>query len=582
MLTETPTDTFTRPQKSFLRSESGSLTILTLFLIIILFLASGFAVDVMRFDRERAKLQYALDRAVLAAADLDQDLCPKDVVESFLSKDGLEDYLLKDRIKVTPEICGSEEITIYGYRKVEAAAQMDVGTHFMQWTGVDSLHTVATSVAEESINNVEISLMIDVSGSMRKYNRLENLKTAAKGFIDYMVETVDDGKLSISIVPYATQVALPDYLMDQLDTYGTNPHSNCINMSDDDLSSMSFDFGPIRPRTMYFTYDKTYDKRPSNELVEKAACAAGEDRKITVLQKDPDILKAHIDSLDPLGNTSHVYGMKWALTLLDPSFRPVISNLAGKEVPTEFYERPYSYGSGRSMKVVVMFTDGISTGDYRVNPPYRSGPSPLWWNGTKQVYSTYNALRKGYYWHDVKILEWDEEKNWYWARAEWQSDPYGNKSYPVLRCTYAVSTNDTCHAYDYSNIEQRTVVGDDGKPAVSVNLTWPEVLESSTPNFIEDLLEEALGSAPAEEFSDKVISETKGYKRKPRVMTLCDTAKSKGVAIFTIAFETDDKARELMQYCASDAGAYYEASGEEIVDVFASIGSSIRNLRLTH
>lgn len=54
------------------------------------------------------------------------------------------------------------------------------------------------------------------------------------------------------------------------------------------------------------------------------------------------------------------------------------------------------------------------------------------------------------------------------------------------------------------------------------------------------------------------------------------------IAIFAIAFETDEKAKELMQYCASDAGAYYEASGEEIVDVFASIGSAIRNLRLTH
>ncbi len=155
----------------------------------------------MRFDRERAKLQYALDRAVLAAADLDQDLCPKEVVESFLRKDGLEDYLLKERIKVTPEICGSEAITIYGYRKVEAVAQMNVGPHFMKWSGVDSLNTVAKSVAKESINNVKISLAIDVSGSMRKYNRLANLKTAAKGFTDDMVEKVDDGKLSISIVP---------------------------------------------------------------------------------------------------------------------------------------------------------------------------------------------------------------------------------------------------------------------------------------------------------------------------------------------------------------------------------------------
>jgi Flp pilus assembly protein TadG len=61
---------------SFLRSERGTMTILTLSLILILFTVGGFAVDMMRYDHERARLQSSLDRAVLAAADLQQDLCP--------------------------------------------------------------------------------------------------------------------------------------------------------------------------------------------------------------------------------------------------------------------------------------------------------------------------------------------------------------------------------------------------------------------------------------------------------------------------------------------------------------------------
>ncbi|MGI9367803.1 MAG: hypothetical protein ACR2O2_03100 [Ruegeria sp.] len=188
----------------------------------------------------------------------------------------------------------------------------------------------------------------------------------------------------------------------------------------------------------------------------------------------------------------------------------------------------------------------------------------------------------------MDILEKDEEKGGYWARGEWQAYPYGNGAngqvgeYAVLRCANADIANDKCLVYDNNYFEMRKIVDSAGNPAPSENLTWPEVLESSTPSFIEDLLEEALGDDPAEEFIDNVMSETKGYKRKPRVMTLCDSAKDKGVVIFAIAFETDEKAKELMQYCASDAGAYYEASGEEIVDVFASIGSAIRNLRLTH
>ncbi|MDA7967172.1 Tad domain-containing protein, partial [Ruegeria sp.] len=62
--------------RKFASSEDGSMTILVLFLFMTVLYAAGFAVDMMRYDRERVKLQYALDRAVLAAADLDQELCP--------------------------------------------------------------------------------------------------------------------------------------------------------------------------------------------------------------------------------------------------------------------------------------------------------------------------------------------------------------------------------------------------------------------------------------------------------------------------------------------------------------------------
>lgn len=47
---------------SFWSSESGLMTIMALFFMLIIFTAAGFAVDVMRFDRERARLQYSLDR----------------------------------------------------------------------------------------------------------------------------------------------------------------------------------------------------------------------------------------------------------------------------------------------------------------------------------------------------------------------------------------------------------------------------------------------------------------------------------------------------------------------------------------
>ena len=58
--------------KGFLRREDGNLIIFSLFMIVGMLLFTGIAIDVMRSEVARTKLQNTLDRAVLAAADLDQ------------------------------------------------------------------------------------------------------------------------------------------------------------------------------------------------------------------------------------------------------------------------------------------------------------------------------------------------------------------------------------------------------------------------------------------------------------------------------------------------------------------------------
>jgi hypothetical protein len=53
----------------------------------------GMAVDLMRYETTRAKLQGSLDRATLAAADLDQVMAPADVVRDYLDKAGMLHFL---------------------------------------------------------------------------------------------------------------------------------------------------------------------------------------------------------------------------------------------------------------------------------------------------------------------------------------------------------------------------------------------------------------------------------------------------------------------------------------------------------
>ena len=571
-----------RLRKYFIDNESGAMTPMTLGFLMIIITVTGFAVDVMRYDRERARLQYALDRAVLAAADLDQDLCPEDVIRDYLSKEGLDQFI--DFIDVQPNVCGSTAVTIDGYRRVEAVVSMDVPTHFMGMAGTKWIRDLKNptilarvhSVAEESIDDVEISLVLDVSGSMNSYGRLTNLKVAATDFVQEMADKTEDGKLSISVIPYATQVAVSDSLMSSLQANfmtgapspgsaftGVNDYANCLNFTSTEFNSSSFDLDLIRARTLHFTPWSTYDRRPTNGIVYNEVCDRRSNREVATMQKDPGTLNTFINNLEASGNTSIDLGLKWGLTLLDQSFQPVAADLAANnEIPAEFATRPNTYASNDSMKVVVLMTDGANTTQYIVKEPYREGGSNLWWNRHEANYSTYDTVREKYYWHDVPNYEWDSDLGIYWAREVWQQCPYGGfegpdpyqvrtqddcpNSYTQARCTGWRQNSSgayECTSFDTNYTRQIAVVDNDGNEVNSGILEWPDVWKRTTHRAIRDLFREALGTTAGNNWYNNSVEYIGRTTKDARVRALCANAASKNIVVFTIAFEAPTQAR---------------------------------------
>ncbi|EEX11198.1 conserved hypothetical protein [Ruegeria lacuscaerulensis ITI-1157] len=576
---------------SFATSESGAMTILTLFLIMIVFVASGFAVDVMRYDRERAKLQYALDRAVLAAADLDQELCPKDVVIDYLKKEGLDKYLTGDP-KVEPDVCGSTAAVLKGYRRVEANADMDIEMHFMKWRGIETIASAATSVAEESIGNVEISLVLDVSGSMRG-SKLENLKKAANLFIDDMFAKTEDGKVSISIVPYSEQVSIPDYLMNKLNTQGTNSIANCVDFASADFATTRFTAfdvtdpvtGIVTPgttlaRTIHHDIGDGSDRRPYNGFVSSTICrpnTSTNHREITILQKDPVALKKEINLLNASGWTSIDVGAKWGVTLLDDSFQPLTKKLVTEsKVPSIFKDRPDQNKGYDTMKVMILMTDGENTKQHKVNPPYNHGTSDIWWNADKEKYSVYDREAGNFIWIDVPMAEKHSRRDWYWVRLYRQDHAYGQGTYMQYKCndySYGV-----CHDINFSRSREKK---DEGSGAVE--LSWPALWERTPKGKIYDIFKTAFGTSYANEWYNTSTTVLNQVQKDPRLTSICQKAKDEKIIIFSIAFDAPDGVKPLLKGCVSDDGAYYEAkdNDKDIISVFSSIGSTIQNLRLT-
>lgn len=560
----------------FAKDDNGTILVLSIYFFLLIVMFAGIGVDMIMFERDRSRLQSTSDRASLAAADLDQTLDPEAVVEDYFAKEGLSDYLISVNV--------DEGLN---YRTVSVVASSDVQTNFMHMTGVESLTAVAGSTAEERIDGVEISMVLDVSGSMGGNNRLVNLKVAARDFIDNMYENSAEGKTSISIVPYATQVSAPQYLFDELIVSNEHNYSRCITFTSDDFNTASIDINSEMKRAMHFdpwSSSSSTDGRSTDpmKLVQYPVCENDPAREMMVLQDDTSALKSFISDFEAGGNTSIDVGMKWGAALLDPSMKPVIENLVGDHVVSEnFIERPETYASGESLKIIVLMTDGQNTSQYYVEDEFRSGDSNIWWNDDHEEvekYSVYIGL-------DVDDNDGDgivDEGLFYWPHDEtWNDHAYGNGTYEETtydRVCKSYRRNGSCRRY--KTVETISVVDEPGQAEIVsyadlwayTHLSW-----NSNNNYAPWMGYDDASNDWFWGVFDWVGTTTKNARTK----SICDAAKDESILIYTIAFEAPQAGEVVLQDCASSDGHFFSVDGLEIADAFNSIASSIRKLRLT-
>ena len=507
-------------------NDDGAMTYPTIAFMLMMLGIGGIGVDFMRMERDRIHLQATLDRAVLAAADLDQTLDGKLVVQDYLTKAGLEEYYSAENVVV--------DDTTLGRKSVSAFIDATFRTHLLKFVNERYIDEVdfpiyAASKAEESIDNLEISLVLDVSGSMRG-SRLSNLKVAAKDFIETMVANTEDGKMSVSIVPYATQVSVSDSLMAQFNTTGVNAFANCINFDGSDFNTTAMPLSATYERTMHFDPWYRYRKTPlGNSHINNEVCDTLNSREALVMEKDETTLKNFIQNLSAWGNTSIDIGMKWGTALLDPSTQPAIAALssgAGADVPSVFSNRPFAHNDpdADTLKIVVLMTDGQNTNQYFIDSPYRSGVSEVYYDTRRTDewgYSRYNAYRSS------------SKKYYQRYTGRWEYDPRGGSDY-------------------------------------AVRLTYPQLFSYTSVRWVRDYL-----------VNRSFVSSHGNSTKNARTKAICDAAKGQGIIVYTIGFEAPSNGRAVLRDCASTDAHFYDVDGLEIKEAFKSIATSIRQLRLT-
>lgn len=619
----------------FRRDEDGGLILFSLFTFIIMLIVGGVAVDVMRFETKRTALQNTLDSATLAATWIKRDSDPVDLVKSFMEKTGYD----SDKVVVNAEegrvggdpLTGDEGTLVS--RRVTASYDLRMNTFFMPLIGIDNLGTQSGGQAFERVQDVEISLVVDISGSMGG-DKISDLKNASKNFFNSVIdEERTEGITTVSVIPYNHTIVVPDILLDRLNTMasatipdadvarpspGEAPYtgaltdyplysakSKCIRFMDSQMKTddLVADYQALRrieetePLARMAYYDNNGNTgsnsgnwdRPNDDWERVCDPTRGQ---IVLFGTDISDLEDYMDSLQAGGNTAIDNGIKWASALLDPEFRDIVSDLVDNDIlPEKVRDRPGDYDPVNTLKVIVLMTDGANTRQHDLKPDFKNGASRIWFSEKASRADDPEGADGNTDWEDLYIVDRDKngsedrEKRWYDGYYVLMPD---NDSDERWMRPHKPWDSDDGAIYDVSELP------DDAR-----QLDYVELYDRFSENALAELFrDDNYGDWSARSAHRSAEFYPVSYGEADRRMNgtssdseygICDAVKYKSnptddpdVLVFAIAFQAGSHAEGVMRECATSDGYYFDAAnGEELNEAFAAIAGAISKLRLT-
>jgi Flp pilus assembly protein TadG len=265
----------------------------------------------------------------------------------------------------------SYTFTLTADQRVVATAAATVPVTIASLLGKSEVPVDASAEVTRNANSVEVSLVLDVTGSMAQGTKLADLKVAAKDLVDLVVKDTQ--------TPFYSKVALVPYSMGvNVDTYATQVRGSYASGSSTTPGSRYYEFNaPVSKdnnKTDKSPYPRKYeistcvseragaeaftDAPPSTALLgrnypaTKAVGAVSPNpclgSKILPLSSNRTTLKNSIDSLQASGSTGGHIGVAWGWYMVSPNFGYLWSGASAGA----------AYGTKDLLKVVVIMTDG--------------------------------------------------------------------------------------------------------------------------------------------------------------------------------------------------------------------------------
>jgi Flp pilus assembly protein TadG len=348
--------------------DAGSMSVFGMLVFLTMLFVAGMAVDMMRVEHERVRMQGASDRAVLAATMLrssTEQVTPTQIVSSFLAAEGLEGNL-QERITITEQGL---------LRNVTVTPAARLPSMFMRLVGVDSLTLATPSAATEALGRIDfdIVMVLDVSGSMNEGTRFPDLREAAYAFASDMLAVGEPGQVAISFVPYSTEVILPQAVRNRLTNMApaTNPQTYDAYIEDGYLYPLYNAAGQMTWHSADHCIDfanwAEVQARMTNSVAQpwmRRFCNGWSNTSYSTPDVRPMMsnlpqIRAYLDAMGPVWGTNIDIGVRTGALFLDPSLRPAINDMiAAGQIPEVYANRPFDADRPNTVRAMILMTDG--------------------------------------------------------------------------------------------------------------------------------------------------------------------------------------------------------------------------------
>ena len=351
------------------RNDRGNVVMIFALALVPILAVAGTAIDISRMQSAKIQMSSLLAQAVLASANLSYTDEPEALIEDWMksqmSQFGYDPADLEVTV-VSNIALNSKDVT--------ATARLTMDTAVMYMFGQDRVTIEVDSTAVQSITNIEIAMVLDISSSMRG-NRLTSLKAASTDFIDIMLTPDTLNTTSINVVPFGGTVNIGDSLFNKFAVPMSSP-TTIVDPDDDD-----YDIGTnVETSPFRFTNGETCIEAIQDDYDTEMLPLADrgqvpdfwrwwnnhpwcpEDASAVFLNSsNPTALKNHLNGMVLSDGTGMDIGTMWGLKVLSPSFRG--------ELGGDYPGRPLEFDILESQKVMIVMTDGAITAQNRPEDP---------------------------------------------------------------------------------------------------------------------------------------------------------------------------------------------------------------------